>query len=194
MPLHLPDPPSGVPDHVKSKLHTFADHAAFTTKALRGARAEHLDVSTPHQVFALGLDDITGGGGLDRAQPVGWRYLIESNGQVIASAETMPGPDGSQQVAQFTEGPFVDATDKAVKTIRKLPKLEAAGFELRLLRIPAMYLTALWLHSSAEDLFVPLQPSPIGKEGKAMPTAEFFSDLAEHAQSNPPLPPPPPPA
>lgn len=192
MPLHLPNPPSGAPDHVKSKLRTFADHAAFTTKALRGARADRLDVSTPHQIFALELDDITGGGGLDRAQPVGWRYLIESEGQVIASAETMPAPDGTQQVAQFTEGPFVDATDKAVKTIRKLPKLEAAGFELRLLRIPALYLMALWLHSPTEDLLVPLQPSPIGKEGKAMQAAEFFSDLAEHARSRPTLPPPPP--
>lgn len=192
MPLHLPDPPSGAPDRVKSKLHAFADHAAFTTEALRGARADQLDVSTPHQVFAMGLDDITGGGGLDRAQPVGWRYLIESDGQVIASAETMPAPDGTQQVAQFTEGPFVDATDKAVKTIRKLPRLEATGFELRLLRIPALYLMALWLHSPTEDLLVPLQPSPIGKEGKAMAAAEFFSDLAEHAQSKPPLPPPPP--
>jgi hypothetical protein len=88
-----------------------------------------------------------------------------------------------QEVSQFTEGPFVDATDKAVKIVRKLPKLKAAGFELRLLRIPAVYQMALWLHSTNEDLMVPLEPSSIGKEGKAMPADEFFGDLAELARA-----------
>ncbi|MEV0566772.1 hypothetical protein [Dactylosporangium sp. NPDC050588] len=192
MPLHLPDPPSGAHDHVKSRLHTLAAHGGLHTKALRGARADQLDLSTPHQVFTLGADDIAAGGGLDRAEPAGWRYLVESAGQVVASAETMPAPDGTQRFANVNEGPFVDATDKAMKVVRKLPKLEAAGFELRLLRVPSLYLTALWLHSPAEDLLVPLQPSPIGKEGKSMSAAEFLSDLAEYARSRPSLPPPPP--
>jgi hypothetical protein len=187
MPLHLPDPPAGVPDKVRSKLHAFADGAKFSTKALRGARKDQLDVSTPHQVFTMGLNDITAGGGLDRAQPVGWRYLVEDGGQLIASAETTLAPDGTQEVSQFTEGPFVAETDKAVKAVRKLPQLEAAGFELRLLRIPALYVMALWLHAQATDLLVPLAPSPIRKEGRAVPPAEFFADLSGLAgQATPP--------
>jgi hypothetical protein len=67
MPLHLPSPPPDVPDKVRSKLHAFADGAKFSTKALRGARRDQLDLSTPHQVFTMGLDDITTGGGLDKA-------------------------------------------------------------------------------------------------------------------------------
>ncbi|MEK8108192.1 hypothetical protein NKG94_30935 [Micromonospora sp. M12] len=66
-----------------------------------------------------------------------------------------------------------------MKALRKLPQLQAAGYELRLLRIPALYLMALWLHSPLADLLVPLEPSPIGKEGRPMPAVEFFSDLAE---------------
>ena len=183
MPLHIPDPPPDVPDKVKSKLRAFADGSKFSTKALRGARKDQLDVSTPHQVFTIGLDDITSGGGLDRAHLVGWRYLVEDSGQLIASAETTLAPDGTHEVSQFTEGPFVAATDKAVKAVRKLPQLEAAGFELRLLRIPALYVMALWLHAPATDLLVPLAPSPIGKEGKPMPAAEFFADLSELAST-----------
>ncbi|GAB3085348.1 hypothetical protein [Micromonospora schwarzwaldensis] len=183
MPLHVPEPPHGQADQVKSKLHRFADEGRFTGKALRGARKEQLDVSTPHQVFTMGLDDVLAGGGVDRTQPAGWRYLIEDSGQPIASAETSAGPEGTQEVSKFTEGPFVAATDKAMKIVRRLPKLAAAGFELRLLRIPAVYQMALWLHSAEEDLLVPLEPSPIGKEGKAMPAGEFFSDLAELARA-----------
>ena len=86
-------------------------------------------------------------------------------------------------MSSFTEGPFVAATDKAVKAIRKLPKLEAAGYELRLLRIPALYVMALWLHSLVDDLVIPLEPSPIGKSGKPMPAAEFFDDLLEQVRA-----------
>ncbi|MEK8108194.1 hypothetical protein NKG94_30945 [Micromonospora sp. M12] len=53
MPLHLPEPPAGVPGHVRSKLHAFANGSKFSTKALRGARKDQLDISTPHQVFNL---------------------------------------------------------------------------------------------------------------------------------------------
>jgi hypothetical protein len=187
MPLQLPGPPNGVHDKVRSRLHAFADTSKFSTKALRKARKEDLDVSTPHQVFVMGLNDITSGGRLETAQPVGWRYLIEESGQLIASAETSSAPDGTEEVSAFTEGPFVAATDKAVKAIRKLPKLEAAGYELRLLRIPALYVMALWLHSLVDDLLIPLEPSPIGKAGKPMPAAEFFDDLLAQARAaNPP--------
>jgi hypothetical protein len=181
MPLHMPDPPTGAPDKVKSKLRAFADGSEFSTKALRGARKDQLDVSTPHQVFTMALGDIVAGAGLDRAQPVGWRYLVEEGGQLIASAETRPAKDGTEEVSQFSEGPFVAETDKAVKAVRKLPQLAATGFELRLLRIPTLYVMALWLHSPATDLLVPLAPSAIGKEGKPMPAAEFLADLSELA-------------
>ncbi|MFF5037410.1 hypothetical protein [Nocardia salmonicida] len=183
MPLHLPDPPSEVPDKVKGKLRAFADGAKFSTKALRGARKDQLDLSTPHQIFTLGLDDITAGAGLDAARPVGWRYLVVDGAQIIASAETTLAPDGTQEMAQFTEGPFVLATDKALKIVRKLPQLAAAGFELRLLRIPALYVMALWLHSPFVELLVPLDPSPIGKEGKPVPAGQFLAELSELART-----------
>jgi hypothetical protein len=187
MPLHLPDPPSGTPDLVMSKLHAFADGAKFTTPALHGARKERLALSAPHQVFTMGLDDITSGAGLERARPVGWRFPIEEDGRLIASAETTQAPDGNHEVSHFNEGPFVAATDKAVKAVRNLPQLQAAGYELRLLRIPALYMMALWLHEPATDLLVPLAPSPIAKEGKPIPPAEFFADLSEMArQATPP--------
>jgi hypothetical protein len=177
MPLNVPDAPSGVPDKVMSKLHVFADGGKFTTSALRGARKDQLGLSTPHQVFSMGLDDITSGGGLDRARPVGWRFLIQEGGRLIASAETTLAPDGTHEVSQFTEGQFDAATDNAVKAVRNLPKLEADGFELRLLRIPSVYVMALWLHGPT-DLLVPIPPSPIAKEGTPMPPAEFFADLS----------------
>ncbi|UGT61256.1 hypothetical protein [Nocardia asteroides] len=188
MPLHLPEPPTEVPDKVRGKLRAFADGEKFSTKALRGARKDQLDLSTPHQIYTLGLDDITAGAGLDAARAVGWRYLVVDGAQIIASAETTLAPDGTQQMSRFTEGPFVLATDKALKVVRKLPQLTAAGFDLRLLRIPALYVMALWLHSPLADILAPLDPSPIGKEGKPIPAAQFLTELAELARTTAPPP------
>jgi hypothetical protein len=186
MPLHLPGPPADLSDRVMTKIHAFADGAKFTTPALREARKDHLGLSAPHQVFTMGLDDVTSGGGLDRARPVGWRFLIQEDGHPVASAETHSGPDGTDEVSHFNEGPFVAATDQAMAAVRTLPQLQTTGFDLRLLRIPALYMMALWLHSPQSDLLVPLAPSPIGKEGQPVPAAEFFADLAAQARQAPP--------
>jgi hypothetical protein len=183
MPLHMPDPPPSMPDMVRSKIRDFADQSHFSTEALRSAKPDQLDVSTPHQIFTIGLDDLTSGGGLDKARPVGWRYIVEEAGQPIASAETTPSPDGTTHVlSHFNEGPFVGATATTVRAARALPQVEAAGFDLRLLRIPALYLMALWLHSPATDLLIPLAPSPIGKEGQIVPVAELMSELSRRAR------------
>ncbi|MFI6601760.1 hypothetical protein ACIBHX_36400 [Nonomuraea sp. NPDC050536] len=183
MPLHMPAPPAGVPETVQSKLRALAGDSRFSTQALRLAERDQLEVSTPHQVFTIGLDDIESGAGLDAAQPVGWRYLVTAGGDVIASAETTQAPDGTPQPAQFTEGRFVGATATAVQAARALPQVEKGPFELRLLRIPSLYLMALWLHSPATDLLVPLAPSPIGKEGQIVPPAQLFGDLARQARA-----------
>jgi hypothetical protein len=183
MPLQVPDPPSGVHDKVRTTLHEFSDNSRFSTDKLRGARTEELDVSTPHQVFTVGLDDIMADRGLDSAKQVGWRYLVEAAGEPIASAETTESEDGVQVMSQFTEGPFVESTAAAVRNAHRLPQLEKAGFELRLLRIPAIYLMALWLHSKSTDLLIPLAPSPIGKEGQIVPVAQLFSELSRQARA-----------
>ncbi|MFV2022976.1 hypothetical protein [Micromonospora sp. LOL_023] len=133
-------------------------------------------MSTPHQIYVLGLDGIITDSGLDSTQPVGRRYLTEEAGQPIASAETTPAPDGTEQMSQFTEGPFVASTDKALKGVYKLATLKATRYELRLLRVPALYVMALWLHLPRRDLIVPLEPSPIGKEDRVVPAAEFLSE------------------
>ncbi|MFI6175588.1 hypothetical protein ACIA8R_08625 [Nonomuraea sp. NPDC051191] len=185
MPLNLPTPPSNVPETVRARLHALAADGRFSTPALRLAQRDQLEVSTPHQVFTIGLDDIASGAGLAAAQPVGWRYLITAGGEVVASAETAQAPDGTPQPPQFNEGRFAAATAAAVNAARALPVLRLAAFELRLLHTPSLYLMALWLHSPATDLLVPLAPSPIGREGQAVPPAQLFGDLARQARARP---------
>jgi hypothetical protein len=186
MPLHMPHPPPGLPDTIRSGVRNLAGHPHISTEALRGATPDEVDVSTPHQIFTMGLDDLAAGRGLDAAWSVGWRYIVEAAGRPISSAETTLAEDGTTHLlSHVNEGPFVGATADAVRAVQARPELQAADYELRLLRIPAIYVMALWLHSEATDLLVPLAPSPVGKEGHVVPAAELMSELSQLARSAP---------
>lgn len=184
MPLHMPDPPTGVADTVRSTVRQFAGSSNHSLKALRGATADHVDVTTPHEVFTMGVDDITSGAGLEKARSVGWRHLVVADGKTIAASETTLADDGKTHVpSHVNEGPFVGAMADAVAAVQALPQVGAADFDLRLLRIPALYFMGVWLHSPATDLLVPLAPSPIGQEGQALPAAQVLGELTQRARA-----------
>lgn len=189
MPLNMPDPPVRARDKTRSTLGVVARGRGAGLQKLGAARVEDLELSTPHQVFVMGPDAAEAGGSLDRARPMGWRFLVESGGEVIASAESPEGPEQPEGAGEpsFSEGQIVASTAGAVKAARALPQLANAGFDLRLLRIPAMYQNALWLHSPHADLLIPLEPSPIGDAGKVVPPPVFFRKLAEYARDWNPL-------
>jgi len=192
MPLNMPDPPGRIRDKARATLGAVAGDLGVGLRGLRAARGEDLELSTPHQVFVMDPDDAEAGGGLARARPVGWRFLVESGGEVLASAESADQLEGPGSPS-FAEGQAVTSTATAVRAAQALPQVAKGGFELRLLRIPAMYLTALWLHASHADLLIPLDPSPIGDEGKVVPPTVFFRKLADLARDMQPLRPQPPP-
>lgn len=181
MPLNMPEPPGRIREETRSKLGHVARAGGGGPKLLGEVAPEDVEVSTPHQVFVLGPDDIEADGGLERAQPVGWRFLLESGGNVIAGAEVSETPERTFPPS-FYRSSSVGATATAIKAARALPQLEAAGFDLRLLRIPELYQMALWLHSPHTDLLIPLAPSPIGNEGKITPPSVFFRELIAAAR------------
>jgi hypothetical protein len=186
MALQIPSPPVAAADSAQATLKAFGDQQLFSTPALRQAPADQLTLTTPHQIFTMGLDSLAAGAGLDTARSVGWRYLIVAGGQVIASAETVTTPDGlGQTFAQFTEGPFVAVTATAITAAQALPAVGLGSFELRLLRIPALYVMALWLHTptAVGDLLLPLAPTPIGTAGVPSPVSELVPVLSSQARA-----------
>ena len=181
--------------------------AANVTDLMRAKQTPHgmkahmqpteLQHSEPHPVYIGTLDDLAAGKLLTAAKQTGWRYLLAHGDEVVAEAElteerrAAKGKKGAKSTktakgakredlafASLTHGPFTGATVDGLHAAERLPQVEKADYELRLLKVPAVYLVALWLHGANEDLLVPLGEPPAGlKRNKAYTEAAVIRAL-----------------
>jgi hypothetical protein len=185
MALIAPKPPRQAMDAVRTTFLELNKNRAFKSPALRSATGP-LQLTEPHEVFTLGLTDLVAGKGLDAAKPTGWRYLVQEDDKVLASAESVAvGPANEHVFSAFNEGSFVASSASAIRAVREIPEVEQGSFELRLLNVPGLYVLALWLHSvqGKDDLLVPLAPSPVeAPAGKPVPATVLLKELADKAR------------
>ncbi len=132
-----------------------ADAPPDAVSALRAALASHVKesvgLSAPHPVYIAAAQDVVDGRVLANARLTGWRAIASKDGEPRAAVET----DGS-----VNEGPFVAGTVEAVGVAEQRFGADARDYELRLLRIPAVYAVAIWLHAEDDDLLIPVAPAP----------------------------------
>ncbi|HEV8263174.1 MAG TPA: hypothetical protein VGQ19_20745 [Burkholderiales bacterium] len=148
-------------------------------------RLEHLSHSEPHPVYYVPLDALAGGKLLDAATQTSWRYLLVQDDAAVAEAELSVGRRGAKGAAAkpleflgLTHGPFTGATVEALGAAEQLPQVASADYELRLLKIPAVYLAALWLHGAKDDILIPMGNPPGGlKKNKAYTEAAVIKAL-----------------
>ena len=98
---------------------------------------------------------------IEAARLVGWRALLEESEQVVAAVE-LPGADPGRAGALVNRSAFVASTVTALNVAEQHESVAAERRELRLLRVNALYLLALWLRAAepGADVFVPLSPAP----------------------------------
>jgi hypothetical protein len=152
-------------DHVESvrrAIQAISPRGAFA--ALSPAR---LHTSVPHPVYLLKLEDLAKGKSVSSAARVGTRFLLVQDGKPVAAAELRePGPrtapvTAGNSPAQLNRGPFVQGTQTAIEHAETLHEVRSSDYELRLLRVPALYLEALWLHGpQGADIVIPVEPAP----------------------------------
>jgi hypothetical protein len=169
--------PELAPDFLDAVRRALAATGRFPRQR-RGA----LSLTLPHPVFTAGLEPLAAEKPLiEAAELVAWRVLLEEDQAVVAAAELAVSDGDERSGASINRGPFVHSTVEALRTAERDQRVESARFEVRLLRVVALYVTALWLHSSETDgdLFIPLSPAPAPLRADAVyDTREFESDLA----------------
>lgn len=158
MPIHLPLPPA--PGRELLAKHGFGTVSRGRFAAAADSTPQ--SVTRPHRVYTIGRDALLRDELLSAARPVAWRYLLVTQDAAISAAELNVTGDGELVFSEVNEGPFVQATIETLSAAEALDEVQRGDFELRLLKIPAVYVVALWLHSDTSDLIVPMTPVPAG--------------------------------
>jgi hypothetical protein len=185
MALNLPKPPKKGRDIVRAALSSLAADGAETTSAMLAGGSEQLDLAAPHKVYFVGLEDVAAGRALSAARSTGWRYIVVQGDEPMAAAElndTGPG-GGGLQFSQLNRGPFVGNTVEGVTAAEKLAAVKKGDYEMRLLKIPGLFVVALWLRGKGkENILMPLPPTRAELEAyRSYSEEEFFAALREAA-------------
>ncbi|HYH10454.1 MAG TPA: hypothetical protein VEK11_25645 [Thermoanaerobaculia bacterium] len=159
MPISFPHAPAAA-------IALISEHLALPPRsARRGVATETAGgpaIGGQHQIYTIPGEAILRGELLAAAQSVGWRYLVMEDGDVIVAAELSGHTDRDLAFAQTSTGAFVHGMSNAIALAERLDDVQRRDYELRLLRIPAAYFVAVWLHHETDDLLVPLAPAPAG--------------------------------
>jgi hypothetical protein len=171
----------GVEQVARSARLKTAGGAALTTTA-----TEQVSLSSPHEMRHVRLDALTEGRPLDDSETTGWRYLVVAGGAAVAGAEVATDAAGGVAAfSQLNEGPFVQSTAEALRALEERPEAAAGNYEVRMVRVPALYVMALWLEDldGDQDLVLPLAPAPAFLDTQRMyPEQEFLDALAGPAR------------
>jgi hypothetical protein len=171
MSLHTPDLSSSARDAINTGLADLASRPKYAkrglSRAMAGAPEPDLAVAAPHDIYNLPLSALVESAKPDSAEQVGRRCLVTSQGEPIATVE-LPDPDGESGIVT-THGPFTKSTAEAVGSVESSSEVADGEYDLRMLRVPGIYLMALWLkdRQGQDDIFVPLSPAPAGLEAGA---------------------------
>jgi len=153
------------------------------------------DAGVPHQVFHLSLDDVLVGKGVSDARATGWRFLL--GGRTSAHNGTVADVHGEGIAFEFgglNHGPQAVKMMDVLQQAERLPEVRDGDFEPRLLRVPSLYVDAIWLkeRQTGRDLIIPIPPSlPPLVVGRHYSAPEFEAVLRQEAAARKPAPPPP---
>ncbi|MGH3140044.1 MAG: hypothetical protein ACRDQE_09940 [Gaiellales bacterium] len=190
MPIEYPKPPADADKAAAAgvlDVHRSETRGRAPVRSLRDIGDGGRTLASPHPVHNLGLADLEKPGRLADAPLTAWRYLVEEAGATVASAEVGVDAKGAVRgLDHVNEGPFVKATTAAQKAAAKLPQVRDGKVEARVIRIPALYIMALWLKDleGDKDVIVPMAPAPAFLEANRPYTErEFLKALSGPAKA-----------
>ena len=126
--------------------------------------AAPLRIAQPLPVYAIDINTIEQRDLLSRARLTGWQYPIVDNNSVQATAEVSQTNEALTYSALHHGDHYTENLASAIMVAERVAGQSTTDFELRLLRAPAVYLTAVWLHANDADLLIPVAPAPADLE------------------------------
>jgi len=186
MPVTFAAPPRQVIEITQRQLQTMAQQKHFTIAPLAAAEPNKIELVSGHPVYNIGLRDLLSDRPLTAAPLTAWRFIVNAGTPDSAAAETVQDPEhGIPAFASVNAGPFVAGTIAALKSLATDPAFAKGDWEGRMIRIPALYIMAIWAHEkkSGADLIHPTAPVPPYLDAnKTYTWPEFKAALQEPAK------------
>lgn len=144
---------------------------------------ENTHVTLPHNVYDLRLDALIGGEATMPTEPVSMHMLV-GHGDTVTSALQLD-PKEHRVVGYQYSAEAVTATHRAIAAAEALPEAQHGDYELRMLRIPALNVSAVWLkdQEGGEDRLVPVEPTDPGFVAHRAYTVDEFLHIARQRAS-----------
>src|SRR4029453_19384116 len=96
MPINFTEPGAEVGRVAREPMTDLVGRRQLRVAALRDTESENVSLGDPHPAHNVGLDDLV----VDRPPSdgalTGWRYLVSTDGEVVASAEVATDATGSE--------------------------------------------------------------------------------------------------
>jgi hypothetical protein len=133
----------------------------------------------PHQSYVLELKSVANEDGVGAAHPTGWRFLVRRGPEFIGVGETSEAMSGeASRFSKLEPAPEARSVARALRLVETAATDLRDDFEVRYLRIPALYTTTIWLHGSSTDFVMPID----AKKPDLTDAKQFLHELAERAR------------
>ena len=186
MPVTFAQPPRQVAEITQRQLRDMAQQKHFTIAPLAAAEPSKIELASGHAVYNIGLSDLLTDKPITAAPFTAWRFIVNAGAPDSAAAETLQDPEqGIPTFASVNAGPFVTGTIAALKTLATDPAFAKGDWEGRMIRIPALYIMAIWAHekkTNADLIRVTAPVPPYLDASKNYTWPEFKAALQEPAK------------
>ncbi len=143
---------------------------------------EPVRIAVPHKVFHLSGEQLLRLKNTAAFEDHDRQYLIVNEKEIIAVAGIVETADKKYSV-KFNYGEYVTFLKD---TLIKLESIENKNtYNFSIIKIPALYIMAVWLQAKNENLFMPFGTSPAEMESyKLYSEEEFFAILINLSLKN----------
>ena len=142
-----------------------------------------LDISLPFTLYRLGLDDIDNTFNLDRAEFVGWRYILDGGGHRTGTADVAQPEAGQPRFAGLARNEQADFLLQAAHLAERVAESLSDDCEAHILVVPALYVSAVWL-TAIPPIFIPFLDAshPIRGVDDVTVRPDFMTNIVERAR------------
>src|SRR5437763_1101929 len=105
----------------------------------------------PLPVYAFPVDELAQGNDPRNESPVAWKYLLVCGNQTVRTADVVHNHQGQNYEFASITGADAAAINNAIEAAEKDPATANNDYEMRLVQVPALYVTALWLKNQDKN-------------------------------------------